>query len=282
MNEPADPLHHRLQTWYTRVSTAIRAVDPSHILFLDGNTFSMDFTGFRSILPNCVYAMHDYSNMGFPAGNPYTGSSEQKEQLQKQYERKVAFMKREGVPIWNGEFGPVYAGPEQENYEEINRQRYNLLGQQLSIYKADRISWSIWLYKDIGFQGMVYASPNTAYMRLLKPFLDKKKRLGLDKWGRDDTHVKHIYEPLIQHIKAEVPESVQRRRYPQHWGLEGHVHRVIREQLFSELLTYEYAEYFRGKTEEELDELAASFRLENCVKRGGLNEILQKDADIVS
>lgn len=60
MNEPADPLHYRLQSWYSRVEKAIRNVDPDHILWLDGNTYSMDFTGFKEVLPNCVYAIHDY------------------------------------------------------------------------------------------------------------------------------------------------------------------------------------------------------------------------------
>ncbi len=63
---------------------------------------------------------------------------------------------------------------------------------------------------------MVYASPSSPYMQLLAPFLAKKKRLGVDKWGRDDTYVKHIYEPLIQHLKEEIPEKYQRKRYPQH------------------------------------------------------------------
>ncbi|KAK4554312.1 endo-1,4-beta-glucanase [Recurvomyces mirabilis] len=282
MNEPGDPDHHHLQKWYAVVEKAIREVDPHHILWLDGNTYSMDFSGFKDVLPNCVYAIHDYSNMGFPAGQPYKGTDEQKQILRKQYERKVEFMREHKVPIWNGEFGPVYVSPGEDNYETINQQRYNLLGEQLSIYKQDQIHWSIWLYKDIGFQGMVYTNPDSAYMRLLQPFFAKKKRLGVDKWGRDDTHVKHIYDPLIQHLKEEIPEQFQRRRYPQHWGLEGHVHRVVRELLVSELLTYEYASYFEGMTMEELDDLAASFKLENCLKRDGLNKILQEDAGITA
>lgn len=115
-------------------------------------------------------------------------------------------------------------------------------------------------------------------MKLLAPFLAKKKRLGLDKWGRDDTHVGHIYKPLIEHLRAEIPADIVDRRYPQNWRIEGHVHRVVRETLFSEMLTYEYASYFKGKTMEELDALARSFRLEECVARDGLNEILRKDA----
>ena len=99
LNEPADPKHVGLQAFYSRVEKAIREVDPDHILFLDGNTYSMDFTAFKAVLPNCVYAMHDYAMMGFPAGDPYKGSSEQKELLRKQYERKVEFMKAHGVPV---------------------------------------------------------------------------------------------------------------------------------------------------------------------------------------
>jgi len=64
--------------------------------------------------------------------------------------------------IWNGEFGPVYASPDQADHEQINQQRYNLLGEQLSIYKQDQIHWSIWLYKDIGFQGRTKSSAHVA------------------------------------------------------------------------------------------------------------------------
>lgn len=126
---------------------------------------------------------------------------------------------------------------------------------------------------------MVYAGRDTPYIQLLKPFLDKKKRLGLDKWGRDDRHVAHIYEPVIRHFKEEIPEQFVNRRYPQQWKIEGHINRVLRETLFSEIMCYEYASYFENKTLEELDELAASFKLENCVKRDGLNSILRADAE---
>lgn len=99
MNEPGDPQHNNLQTWYARVEKAIREVDPDHIMFLDGNTYSMDFTGFKDVLRNTVYSIHDYSNMGFPAGDPYTATSQQKETLRRQYERKVQWMKERKVPV---------------------------------------------------------------------------------------------------------------------------------------------------------------------------------------
>lgn len=57
--------HTRLPAFYDRVEKAIRAVDPHHILWLDGNTFAIDFKAFKHTLPNCVYALHDYA-----VGNP--------------------------------------------------------------------------------------------------------------------------------------------------------------------------------------------------------------------
>lgn len=50
-----------------------------------------------------------------------------------------------------------------------------MLEDQLKLYDETQASWSIWLWKDIGFQGMTYVNEETAYMKLLKPFLEKKK-----------------------------------------------------------------------------------------------------------
>lgn len=127
---------------------------------------------------------------------------------------------------------------------------------------------------------MVYANTDTAYMKLLKPWLEKKKRLGLDRWGRDDKHVKHIYAPVLEHFRAEIPQGILKKLYPPHWGLENHIHTHLRDILLSRILTREYASYFEGKSFDELDALAASFKLESCAKRGGLNEILRADSGL--
>lgn len=108
MNEPADGEQDQLQLFYSRIERAIREVDPDHILFLDGNTYAMDFTAFKEVLPNCVYAIHDYATMGFPSGVPYVGSEEQNKQLERQYERKVKFMKERNVPVCSPLLQPTY------------------------------------------------------------------------------------------------------------------------------------------------------------------------------
>ncbi|KAJ3044390.1 hypothetical protein HDV00_002282 [Rhizophlyctis rosea] len=276
LNEPADEEHTRLLKWYERLEKAMHAIDPHHIIFLDGNTFAADLSRFETPLPGCVYACHDYSSFGFPAGQRYKGTDEQKQELVRQFTRKSEYMTKHGLPIWNGEFGPVYAnesdGPE---WQEINQERFNLLRDQLALYEKARASWSIWLLKDIGFQGMIHTSPNSVWHKRLGEFLAKKKRLAADAWGTDDRHIKHIVGPVEQWLEAEVPSI--KTKYPSTWTTNRHVARAIRHTLLSECLMEEFVELFRGLNEQELDKMAASFKFENCMKREGLNRILREN-----
>jgi len=274
INEPCDEEHYRLLAFYERVEKAIRKVDPDHILFWDGNTFAADFSRFQDPLPNSVYAIHDYSNFGFPGPDVYKGTPEQKAKMLRSFERKIEYQEKIGGPIWNGEWGPVYASPEDGNdFESINETRYQVLHDQLAIYEERKISWSIWLYKDIGFQGMVHASPDSAYIKRLKPFLDKKKRLAADEWGVDLSTVQHLFQPLEDWLVAETPRIT--KRYPPTWRVSTHVGRLLRNILLSEELYADYAEYFRDLSLEELDQLAASFKFENCLQRVGLNNAIK-------
>ncbi|KAI5803494.1 glycoside hydrolase superfamily [Peziza echinospora] len=289
LNEPCDPTHSRLQEWYNRVYTSIRAIDPHHILFLDGNTFASDWTHFSppetcQKWENTVYSIHDYSNFGFPNPHPaYTSTLEERAKVRKSYEKKVEWMHANNLPIWNGEFGPVYARKQFDagvDIEATNTSRILLLRDQLEIYDEEKIPWSIWLYKDIGFQGMVHIGENTAHMRLFKDFLLKKHRLAIDAWGADSTSVDSVYKPLEAFI-AENVDPKYRELYPAPvWKFEARIGRLSRNMLLAEFLVQEWADHFVGKSFEELDELAASFKFENCVQREELNATLvaHKDA----
>lgn len=285
INEPADPQQTRLPAFYTRLHHAIRAIDPHHILWLDGNTFAAEWTGFTaaSVVPNSVYSLHDYSFMGFPTGDAYKGTAEQKTQLRKQFERKSAFQREHGLAIWNGEFGPVYAIQGwDEDAEQVNQDRYNLLGEQLRMYdESDQIPWHIWLYKDVGLQGMVYTDPESAYGKLVQPMRDLKKRLQLDSWGKyPSEEVKAVIDPVIEWIDKVSPRATE--LYPSTWDTRKHVERVVLQMYLAESFVRDYAELFRGKSMEELEELAGSFAFEKCVKRDGLNKIMSDHAALVA
>ncbi|OSX62800.1 glycoside hydrolase family 5 protein [Postia placenta MAD-698-R-SB12] len=288
LNEPTDPYHTRVVDWYDRVYTVIRQNDPHHILFFDGNTFASDFSHFGDAhlrWKNSAYAIHDYSLFGFPRSpEEYTGDETQRRRLRRSYEKKREWMDAHGLCVWNGEWGPVYARTEYEGAktEAINQERFKVLKDQLDIYNKDRLSWSIWLYKDIGFQGMVYVSRETPYMKLFKDFLAQKHRLALDAWGADDSQVRPVYQPLIDLITTEVPPEHQ-NLYPfPVWKLSDRVGRLARNILLSEFFVRPWAEHFRGKSVEELDEIARSFSFENCLHRDRLNEILTDNASLVA
>ena len=61
INEPADPSREVLMPVYRRLYDAIRAIDPNHVLFLEGNRYSLDFDMFGEPWPNVVYTTHDYA-----------------------------------------------------------------------------------------------------------------------------------------------------------------------------------------------------------------------------
>lgn len=287
LNEPAVADHSKLVTFYNRVEKEIRSVDPNHILFVDGNTYSMDFRQFpESVWPNTVYSIHDYSVYGFPLSEEkYEGSAAQKAKLKKQYERKIEYMKEKNVPVWNGEFGPVYASDFRGDAdpEAINKVRYLVLKDQLDIYKHgdpsgdnSPISWSIWLYKDIGYQGLTYVDPKSKFYEVFGKWLVKKKKLGLDRWGNDiDPKYKELYTALEDHFALNIPEDFHKAVYPHVWTFRDYIARVVRDMLFSQYAQHEYAEIYANLSFEELDELAACFKIENCVKREELNAILR-------
>ncbi|KAJ7189851.1 glycoside hydrolase family 5 protein [Mycena pura] len=288
LNEPTDSAQTRVIDFYNRVHSAIRAIDPTHIIFFDGNTFASDFSHFgdsHKNWDNTAYSIHDYSVFGFPSHTEtYVGNEQQRRRMRRSYEKKREWMDERGLCVWNGEWGPVYARKQYDGKETdtINEARYQVLKDQLEIYNKDSLSWSIWLYKDIGFQGMVYVDTETPYMALLRSFLAKKHRLAVDAWGADDTAVRSVYQPLLDHILEEVPEKY-RDLYPHPvWRLSDRVTRLARNILVTEFLVKEWAEHFVDKDFDELDRIAASFKFEACQKREGLNKILTDNAKKVA
>jgi aryl-phospho-beta-D-glucosidase BglC (GH1 family) len=268
INEPGDPTGEVIMPLYRRLCDAIRAIDPDHILFLEGNRYSLDFHMFGEPWDNVVYTNHDYALPGFIDGGPYPGVSRgeyvDKEVVEKTFLQRSNYMLEHDVPIWVGEFGPVYKGE-----EEADAMRYRLLRDQLEIYTRHGVNWSIWTYKDIGLQGVVYASPESPWVERIRPILEKKVRLGVDAWGGTDAEIRHVMEPLERLFEEEFPDY-----HPFPFGTQREIELLVRNILLAEPMLPEYAELFRGMDEAQIDELMRSFRFENCVKRDELVDIL--------
>ena len=280
INEPCDPKHIRLPEFYNRLEKSIRKVDQKNILFLDGNTFAMEWKGFDRVLPNCVYSIHDYSRMGFPLGDPFKETLEQVDQLERQFTRKMEFQTKNNAVVWNGEFGPVYAVPTREpDAGEINEQRYNLLAKQLQIYEKYKVHWTIWLYKDIGFQGMIHTSPSSLWNMTVQPFVEKKRNLQLDAWGKyPSKELEEILTPLVNWIDNISPTA--KATYPTPLSTVNHVQRAVLQTFVAQSLSLEFARLFEGMSFEELEECAMSFHFDRCVQRHSLNQRLSNQSKL--
>ncbi len=134
INEPADPTGAVIGPVYARLASAIREVDPRHILFLDGNRYGTDFSALGDVLPNTVYAVHDYALPGIAAGSAYPGTTRgrwfDRQVVEQTFLDRTEFMRQTGTPVWVGEFGPVYTGDRAQD-----EMRYALLRDQLQIYR---------------------------------------------------------------------------------------------------------------------------------------------------
>ena len=274
LNEPSDPSGILLNAFYQRVVTAIRAIDPEHIIFLEGNRFSRDFSMFGPPLPNVVYSLHDYPAPGFINGGSYPGLTRgeyfDREVLGKKLMQTCQYMLENGTPIWVGEFGPVYTG-----IPDNDAMRYKMLEDQLSFYKDLGTSWSLWTYKDLGLQGLVSLSSDSKWIRKIQPILEKKAILGVDAWGGRDQNVRHILEPIEQTF-AEFFPTYQ----PFPFGAQWQIHRTVRNILLAEPLVEDFYPLLQGLDFDEIDELMASFLFANCSPRAELIQIIKKELHV--
>jgi len=270
LNEPSDPSESVVGPFYRRVVQAIRAVDPDHIIFLEGNRYSQDFSILGPPLPNVVYTLHDYPVPGFIDGGPYPGVSRGEyfdhSIVKNKFLQNCEYMFKHQTPIWVGEFGPVYTGDPQ-----ADAMRYQLLDDQLSFYKELGASWCLWTYKDIGLQGVVNVPPGSKWLQKIRPILERKAALGVDSWGGLDHGIRPIMEPLEQTFAEFFPHHD-----PFPFGTQWEINRAVRHLLLAEPLLEDFYPLLQGLDFAEIDELMASFQFNQTVPRKPLCEILKK------
>ena len=128
LNEPVLPRgvpKENLAAFYKAATTAIREVDPHHMIILEGDQFAHDFSMLAPPFDaNTLYQFHEYDLF-----NPDWNKPNQK--------ALAPFLKlREdtGMPLWLGEFGENTAAWQ---------------GRMVSLMRANEIGWAIWPWKRI-------------------------------------------------------------------------------------------------------------------------------------
>lgn len=269
LNEPADPTGRLLRPFCDRVVAAIREQGDEHIIFLDGDRYSQDFTMFADVQPNTVYAAHQYPAPGWYEGDLYPGVTGgmhwDYERVEAEFLHFTAFMREHGTPLWIGEFGPVYRG---EPAQDAGREQ--LLRDQLDIYERHGAGWSLWTYKDLGVQGMLSVSRKSLWHQLVRPLLDQKHRLGADRWGALNGRMDPVIDEMERLMLEESPGYA-----PWPFGLRWMLIRTVRNIPISEMLLPRFAVLFKGADGQRLEELVSSFAFDACHPRREVDEALR-------
>lgn len=269
LNEPADETGELVGPVSKRIFDAVREIDADHTIYLDGNTYATDFSAFDQAWENTVYVLHDYVAAGLGRGTGYPGTTDgvyiDRDYVEQKFLQRSEFARRTGTPLLVGEFGPIYTGDEDQD-----RQRRQILDDQLEIYRRYNVSWTSWMYKDLGRQGLVSVRPESAYRQRFDDFVAKKRRLSVDQWGSDGEGPKEVTGPVQELIANEFPNF---NPYP--WGRFDWVRTMLLNLMFAQPMAHEYADLMKGLDDSELDALADSFGFDQCQVRQSLLDQLQ-------
>jgi aryl-phospho-beta-D-glucosidase BglC (GH1 family) len=259
---------------YRRVVAAIRAIDPDHIIFLEGDYYSSKFDGLEApFADNLVYSSHNYTMAGFGPG-AYPGEIRGEHWDKARIEDVLVghegfkFAKKYNVPLWVGEFGSVYNGRPEETAD-----RYQALDDQISLFNQYGIHWTTWVYKDIGVMSWATVDPGSEYMRRTASVRKAQTALRTELWmgwlprTQADVLLDELAEFAAEMIDDPEIDPVGQRRYLVQATLAGYM---------GGLLQPAYANVFKGLTEVEIDRVLQSFAFANCQTRQPLVEIIKK------
>jgi endoglucanase len=263
-----------LNAVYRRVVGAIRKVDPKHIIFLEGDFYSLRFAGLDApFADNLVYSSHNYNAAGFgPGAYPGTIGTERWD-AQKQAEvwaqgEGARFTREHRVPLWVGEFGSVFNG----NPAEVP-DRVRALDDQLGVFGRNGVHWTAWTYKDVDTMGWVMLRRESEYVERVARVLELKRTLGTDSWAGwlPTSDIARLIETAGERAAEAlaVPELGAR-------DINPHLKQAALDGFFGALLQPVYAEAFRGLSENELDRVLGSFSLGSCRKNEPLLGVVRK------
>jgi aryl-phospho-beta-D-glucosidase BglC (GH1 family) len=271
---PYEPDWAPLNQVNQRVVAAIRRIDPEHIIFLEGDFFSTQFSGLDApFAANLVYSSHNYLRPCLGSGK-YPGGFLNQHWDRNRMEQDFAeqegtqYCRKHGVPLWVGEFGGAFDGPARELPD-----RLQALDDQLSVVEQAQAHWTIWTWKDMGMMGLLSVAPDSDYAAVVEPVLKAKQELGTDSWvtNRSRTRVQEQAAELADMILGRLPETgVVRDRF------RFYVEQVLLGNFISAFLHPLHARCFKDMNEAEIECTMQSFAREKCRVNEGLREVLKR------
>jgi aryl-phospho-beta-D-glucosidase BglC (GH1 family) len=258
---------------YRRVVAAIRAIDPNHIIFLEGDYFSDLFDGLeKPLVPNLVYSSHNY-NASTSGPGPYPGvihgeQWDHNRQVEILLTRQgTQFTQKHRVPLWAGEFGAKYNGPKEELLY-----RLRAMDDQIGVFEENGVHWTSWTYKDLGIMGWVWLHPESEYMQRISRIIDLKYQLDTD--YSLSAGITSPFRAKINELGQQMVSAIQDPGFDT--TVSRYLAQAALEGFAGGLMQPSFAKCFAGLSEAEIDRVLQSYAFKNCLINEGLMPVIKK------
>jgi endoglucanase len=270
VNTPYEPDDYGpLNALYRRLVKAVRSVDPHHIIFLEGNMFGSRFDGLE--LPddaNVVWSFHDYGAAQIGPGRYpglYRGRWIDADAMAEAIHDLPGprFAARHGVPLWVGEFGAAFAGPEDEHDD-----RLRALDDQIAVFDRAGWSWTVWTLKDVGAMGLLTIDADSPYGRLIAGTAGAKAACRTDTWA--------AWEPPgpVSAALSELAQAMSEVGIAPLDQLTDQLAARACSDYAADLLQARFVDGLVGLDDARLEETAASFGFAACTVRKPYSDLL--------
>lgn len=232
LNEPVLFIDNKdlLDTFFTELIQKVRAIDPNHMFFIEGDRYATDFTLFKTLSdPNVACTFHFYPLFS-EEHLPNDGQREAIETILFNHVTLDDIKNRLGRPVWCGETGALFNKGDRKHHE-------SMLQDMLAILEKHEISWSLWSYKDARSMGTVH--PKTA-----SPWMEFSRRARAEwEFWTDYNEATAIVDQFLSKYPTEVPEPLRRKLWYRilanyQYVLVERYKKLFAEIPLADLLTY--------------------------------------------
>lgn len=235
--------------FYRKVVAEIRKHDTDHIIFIEGNAFTTDFSMLDPVDdPQVAYEFHFYPFVEEPAVlTPEMDRTRRREIFAAAFDKLLSVRDKYKRPVWCGELGLVWE-PDAIGFQ------IEIMEDMLELCEANEVSWALWTYKDAACMGIVYPREETPWRQLTGRI--RKVWNQHQEQEKGEALVDYMAKTYFQPISKEMryPLQFRMRTIMQVICVEQNLKPFLRELPWEEI--YLLPESFHWDQCETWDELA--------------------------
>lgn len=241
LNEPAMAESGILNSFYNKLIKKIREIDQNHILVIEGDQFSMDFSKIElEDSKNVAAGFHYYPTVWHPnLLNDDIDVDERVRQIEDGLLKILEAQNNLQIPFICGEFG---YGKDCGDLEK----RMQLTIETANLFNKLSIGWCLWDYKDANFMSLVAPAENSGWMRIY----NKIEKL----WSQEIE--KFQAETLIDELQKFYPNLTSEEKYKLQFKLRANMYEIQ--------ATYVTKSVLKDVKKEEIEKHLSEFLFDKC------------------